>query len=52
MRTIVDQDAAAGAFRTRWDGRADDGTSAGKGVFFARFSVDKQIVSTKKLVVR
>ena len=30
----------------------DTGKLAGKGVFFARYSVDGQLVNTKKLVIR
>ncbi len=36
VRTLVDQDAEAGPFSTRWDGRSDDGVRMGRGVYFAR----------------
>jgi hypothetical protein len=51
VRTLVDQDAAAGSFRATWDGRRDDGSNAGKGVFFARLSVDGQAIDSKKIVL-
>lgn len=51
LRTLVDQDAAAGTFRAQWDGRTENGSNAGKGVFFARFTVDRRIVDQRKLVL-
>ena len=51
VRTLIDQDAAAGTFRATWDGRTDDGAPAGKGVFFARLTADRKVVDTKKLVL-
>jgi hypothetical protein len=49
VRTLVDQDAAAGSFTARWDGRAADGSQVAKGIYFARFtaggeSVEKKVV--------
>jgi hypothetical protein len=52
IRTLVDRDAAPGTFRATWDGRSRDGSSAGQGVFFARFTMDGAVVNIKKLVVR
>ena len=51
MRTLVDQDAAAGTFRAQWNGRSEDGADAGRGVFFARLSIDGQAVANKKIVI-
>src|SRR5262249_51372984 len=51
VRTLVDQDAAAGSFRAHWDGRSDSGASAGRGVFFAHFTVDGKDVDTRKIVL-
>ena len=51
LRTLVDQDAAAGTFRARWDGRRESGAAAGPGVFFARFTVDGQVVDRRKIVL-
>jgi len=52
VRTLVDQDAAAGTFRAAWDGLTDAGTSAARGIFFARLVVDGQTLDTKKVVVQ
>jgi hypothetical protein len=50
VRTLVDQDAEAGAFTAQWDGRADDGARMGRGVYFARLVAGSQ-TSEKKLVL-
>ena len=50
VRTLVDQDAEAGPFSARWDGRADDGVRMGRGVYFARLVAGGQ-TSEKKLVI-
>lgn len=52
VRTLIDQDAAPGTFRTQWDGRMDDGTMAGKGVFFARLTTDGRVADTRKVVIQ
>ena len=52
VRTLVDQDAAAGTFRASWDGLTDEGKSAARGVFFARLVVDGRTLDTKKVVVQ
>ncbi|MEO5617836.1 MAG: DUF4331 family protein [Candidatus Eisenbacteria bacterium] len=49
VRSLFDQDAAAGTFAATWDGRLDDGARAGRGVYFARLTTggetfDKKIV--------
>jgi hypothetical protein len=51
LRTLVDQDAAAGSFEARWNGRDDGGAAVGKGVYFAQFALDGQVVESRKLVV-
>jgi hypothetical protein len=50
VRTLVDQDAEAGAFSAQWDGRSDDGAPMGRGVYFARLVAGSQ-TSEKKLVL-
>jgi len=50
VRTLVDQDAAAGTFYAQWDGRSDDGARAGSGVYFARLVSNGQS-SEKKVVL-
>jgi hypothetical protein len=51
VRTLVDQDAAAGNFRAVWDGRTDDGASAGRGVYFARYMTDGKVQDDRKLIL-
>ena len=50
VRTLVDQDAAAGGFRSSWDGRDDQGTQL-RGVFFARMTSDGRALETRKVVL-
>ena len=52
VRTLVDQDAAAGTFRAAWDGTTDAGTSAARGIFFARLSADGKTIDSKKVVIQ
>jgi flagellar hook assembly protein FlgD len=49
VRKLVDQDAAAGTFEARWDGRDDSGARAARGVYFARFMLDGKVVESRKL---
>ena len=51
VRTLVDQDAAAGTFRATWDGTSDRGAASGPGVFFARLVADGRSVDTRKIVI-
>ena len=51
VRTLLDQEAAAGTFRALWDGRSGNGVAAGKGVYFARFVAGNQVVDVKKIVL-
>lgn len=51
VRTLVDQDAAAGSFQPEWDGTGDDGARAGKGVCFACFTSGGQLADSKKIVL-
>ena len=52
VKTLIDEHSKAGAVDVQWDGSDDFGATAGKGVFFARYSVDGKLVNTKKLVIR
>jgi hypothetical protein len=47
VRTLVDQDAAAGSFTARWNGFGDDGSRAGAGVYFVRLSAGGQTTDRK-----
>jgi len=51
VRSLIDQDADEGTFRATWDGRTNDGASAGKGVYFARLTADGRVLDTKKVVL-
>lgn len=51
LRTLVNQEAAAGTFSTRWDGRNDDGSMSPKGVYFARFVAGAGAANTRKIVL-
>lgn len=51
VRTLVEQDAAAGTFLTRWDGRRGDGAMAERGVYFARLVADGRAANTRKIVL-
>ena len=50
VRTLLDQDAAAGSFRSTWDGRDDRGAAV-HGVYFARLVSDGAALRTQKVVV-
>jgi hypothetical protein len=52
VRTLVDQDAAAGTFRASWDGTTDAGTSAARGIFFARLVADGVTLDSKKVMIQ
>ncbi len=51
VRTLVDQDAAAGSFRTGWDGTNEQGASL-RGVYFARLVADGKVLDTRKVVIQ
>ena len=51
VRTLVDQDAAAGTFHSSWDGRADDGSRAVKGVYFVRLATDTGLQEARKVTL-
>ncbi len=52
VRSLRDERTKAGAVDVAWDGRDDLGAFAGKGVFFARYSVDGKLVNTRKLIIQ
>ena len=51
IRTLVDQDAAAGDFRATWDGRDEAGASVARGVYFARYATDGKPADDRKLIL-
>jgi hypothetical protein len=52
VRTLVDQDAAAGSFRAVWDGKGDDGAAMAKGVYFARYTTNGSVSDDRKLILQ
>jgi minor extracellular serine protease Vpr len=50
VRTLVDQVVPAGLGEAVWDGRTDDGTAAGSGVYFYRFK-SGTTTETRRLVM-
>jgi hypothetical protein len=52
IRTLIDQDAAAGDFRATWDGKTDSGDTVGNGVYMARLTSDGATVDSRKVVIR
>ena len=52
IRTLIDQDAAAGDFRATWDGKTDSGEAVGNGVYMARLTSDGATVDSRKVVIR
>jgi len=52
VRTLVDQDAAAGTFRASWDGRDDGGAAVARGVYFARYTVGGAAADDRKLILQ
>jgi hypothetical protein len=51
VRTLFDQDAAAGTFRASWDGRDDGGRVATKGIYFVRLATDHGVVKNLKVTL-
>ena len=47
IRTLLDQDAAAGNFVARWDGTTDSGARAAGGVYFARLASGAGVASRR-----
>ena len=47
VRTLLDQDAAAGSFVSRWDGTMDSGARAQKGVYFVRLTAGTKATERK-----
>ena len=52
VRSLVDQDAAAGTFSASWDGRTMGGARAARGLYFARYSVGGLVVDTKRILLQ
>jgi hypothetical protein len=51
VRTLVDQDAAAGTFTAPWDGRDQGGSRVAGGVYFARLALDGRVVESRKVTL-
>ena len=52
VRSLVDQDAAAGTFSTAWDGGTESGVRAAHGVYFVRMTANGQAVDTRKVILQ
>ena len=51
VRTLLDQDAAPGAFVANWDGRDESGVRLSRGLYFVRLVAGSQ-VSQKKVTLQ
>ena len=51
VRTLLDQDAAAGTFSAQWNGQTDAGTAAGPGIYFVRMATGERTYE-KKVVLQ
>ena len=49
---LEEQDRVAGAYTLEWDGRADNGTRAGSGVYFARIEHNGATLSKKMVLLK
>jgi hypothetical protein len=52
IRTLIEQDAAPGSFAVSWNGMDDAGRTAGKGVYFARLTLDGKATDQRKITLR
>ena len=52
VRSLIDQDAAAGTFSASWDGRDQFGARAQRGVYFARYSVNGKVTDSRKVILQ
>ncbi|MEO5988994.1 MAG: DUF4331 family protein [Candidatus Eisenbacteria bacterium] len=52
VRSLIDQDAAAGTFSAAWDGRDQFGARAQRGVYFARYSVNGKVMDSRKVILQ
>jgi flagellar hook assembly protein FlgD len=52
VRTLADEWRAAGTQRFRWDGRANNGSVAGTGIYFARVEAGTWVATQRIVRVR
>jgi hypothetical protein len=50
VRTLLDQDAAAGDFVARWDGRDEGGALLARGVYFSRLDLSGEVTQRKVVI--
>lgn len=50
VRTLVDDELAAGAHHMTWDGRSGEGSRCGSGIYFARLNTVDGTAASRKLV--
>jgi flagellar hook assembly protein FlgD len=51
IRTLLDEQSAAGSFVITWYGRTEEGASAASGVYIYRFQSEEGFSQTRKLVL-
>ncbi|MEJ2636121.1 MAG: FlgD immunoglobulin-like domain containing protein, partial [Calditrichia bacterium] len=52
VRTLVDREMAAGAYRLQWDGRNDAGNYLGSGIYFYRIWAGDYVKTRKMILMR
>ncbi len=52
VRTLVDEDKTAGAYRVGWDGADALGRSVSTGIYFYRFRSSDQVITMKMLLMK
>jgi hypothetical protein len=50
VKTLVNQEMAAGTFKTEWDGRGESGAPISSGIYFYKFEAGSYVM-TKKMVM-
>ncbi|MFZ1682944.1 MAG: T9SS type A sorting domain-containing protein [Candidatus Zixiibacteriota bacterium] len=50
VKTLVNQEMAAGKFKTEWDGRSESGAQISSGIYFYKFEAGSYVM-TKKMVM-
>jgi hypothetical protein len=51
VRKLVDQEKESGRYQVHWDGRDEHGQQVSSGVYLYRMEIDRDLVSTKKMVL-